>query len=163
MKRFYLALQMLSLAASFNCQAAEAPSPASTNCEPLYASFFAEPNATKRQEEFRRLDLDQQFVVYLCGNQKMHPPTIYLAETFAEQGGKIVPFLAEKLATANTDSTIRDIVDVFAWMARLKTYDVASDTSLMKLMENRSLDVKNDIWRKATAREIDGIRLRPMK
>src|SRR5712691_5041715 len=75
--------------------------------------------------EFMRLDVEKKYWVYLCGNQFVHPPALYLVEPFARDGPNVVIFLRDKLSRASDDLTIRDIVRLFKEMQRQNTYDVA--------------------------------------
>lgn len=111
----------------------------------LAKTFFRLP--TKQQQiEFRQYDMEKQYEVYICGNQYIHPPAIYLARTFALRGESLSEFLVEKFQQAN-DETVRDITLVFSEMSRQKTYDVAADSELMRLLTNRIDKVKDDFWR----------------
>jgi hypothetical protein len=137
----------IGLVASGNCFGLDQVAPSNVDCSAVARTFFAEPDATKRREKFERLELDSQFDVYLCGNQKIHPPTIYLAESLAMQGEKAVPLLRRKLEASQDDAMVRDIVSVFVWMRRLKTFDIASDSSLYQLVASRVSKMKDEFWR----------------
>jgi hypothetical protein len=85
----------------------------------------------------------------------MHPPAQYLAEPFARRGGEIVPFLKEKLAQAQDDLTVRDIVLVFAEMGRQRSYDVSKDVDLIRQMREAAARMKNQDWRTITEQRIE--------
>src|SRR5262245_31771868 len=104
------------------------------DCSGLSKTFFQKP-ASVRMNEFGTLDVERQYAVFICGNQFMEPPTIELAGPFAKEGQAVVGFLKAKLAAARGDLTIRDILLVFEEMSKLKTYDVAADSDLMKVIE----------------------------
>src|SRR5262249_4465727 len=88
-----------------------------TDCTELARTFFKLPDRIQN-EEFLRRDIETRYSIYLCGNQYMHPATQYLAEPFARGGKSVADFLRAKLAQANDDLTVRDIVRVFEEMSR---------------------------------------------
>ena len=143
------------------CQSAMVESPTEHECDRLISSFFMKLNAVERQEQFSHLDIDTQYSVYICGNQKVHPPTVYLAESFSRQGKKIIPFLTDKLLSTKSDHSIRDIVYIFGWMQRLKIYDVASDVALIELINNKTSEIHNEFWREHVKKEVAEIISKP--
>jgi hypothetical protein len=99
--------------------------------------------------------VQDQYVIFICGNQFMHPPALYLVEPFARRGKAIVPFLEEKLAQAQDDDlTTRDIVFVFSEMARQQSYDVAKDLDLVRQMRQAAAQMKNREWKTITEQRI---------
>ncbi len=83
---------------------------------------------------------------------------MYLSQPFAEQGSKVVEFLKTKLAGAQDDLTIRDVIRVFVEMSRRGTYDVAKDPSLMRLLTERAAGIKDAEWRRVTDQMLRDIR-----
>jgi hypothetical protein len=108
-------------------------------------------------ETFTRSDLDTKYQIYVCGNQWIHPPALYLAESFAVGGEAVAPFLKQKLAQTRSDTTVRDIITVYAAMRRQGTYDVRGDVELMKLMGDRVQAIRDEYWRKYCADILDTI------
>jgi hypothetical protein len=100
--------------------------------------------------EFSRLTTEDKYIVYLCGNQFIHPPTLHLAEPLARTAPDVVPFLTDRLSQTTEDLTTRDIVLVFSLMRRLKTYDVRENPLLKQLMTERVNAMKNANWRQTT-------------
>ena len=98
-------------------------------------------------EKFSDFNIEKQYAIYICGNQKEHPPTLYLAEAFAKEGEHVVSFLSGKLSATKSDSTVRNIISVFSEMKNFKTYDVASNEILMAIIINRADGIKDDFWR----------------
>jgi hypothetical protein len=127
------------------------------DCSEFANTFFKKPlKATIA--EFSDYDVDKQYAIYICGNQYMHPPMIHLAEPFAKEGEKVVDFLKARLLEARDDLTVRDIVLVFTWMARQKTYDVAGDSNLMRITEEKVSRMKNLDWRRLSEHDLNEIR-----
>jgi hypothetical protein len=104
---------------------------------------------------FAHSNLDDQYSIFICGNQFMRPPAQYLAEPFARGGTDVVPFLKDKLAQAQDDLTIRDIILVFTEMSRQKAYRVAEDGDLIRLMTEAVARMKNADWRRITDQRVE--------
>jgi hypothetical protein len=121
-------------------------------CADLTDLIYGENSLQYRMDDFGNYDVDKQYAIFICGNQFVHPPMMYLAELLAKEGDKIVGFLKTKLREAGDDLTIRDLVRVFADMNRLKTYDVASDEELMRLISERLEGMKDPGWKQITRR-----------
>lgn len=112
---------------------------------------------SERIKQFKNYSLDEQYELFLFGNQVVHPPATYLATPFAKQGPVIVPFLKTKLESAQKEVTIRDIVAVLSELARLKLYDFSKDHDLMDLLERRAKEM-DGIWKDTTLKMIYEIR-----
>jgi hypothetical protein len=130
----------------------EPPTP--QTCDALYSEFFEKLNSAQREVEFSHLEIERKYDVYICGNQRVHPPTIYLAEVFARDGASVVQFLRKKLLATPNDNTIRDIVSVFGWMQRLGTYNVADDKLLFEQIKARASEINDDFWRKYVINDV---------
>jgi hypothetical protein len=115
-------------------------------CPGLARTYFAHGTQVV-ERDIASHDLDTQYTIYICGNQYMHPPWM-LTEGFVARGGTAASYLKRKLMDPGIpDPTVRDIVDVFADMARQSTYDVKGDSSLVALMESRSARIRAPEWR----------------
>lgn len=125
-------------------------------CRPLVQTFFQMP-LKERMKKFGSYELEEQYRIFICGNQVMHPPAIYLAGPFAQQGAPAVVFLKEKLANANDDLTIRDIVLVFTEMKRRNTYDVAEDQALITLIAGSVEKMQDKDWKRMTQENLTEI------
>lgn len=114
-------------------------------CPELAETFF-QKSLKDQMAEFPSYELRNQYAIFICGNQAVHPPAQYLAGAFAQDGPKAVEFLRGKLKNAKGDLTIRDITLVFAEMNRLKTYDVAGDKELINLLTEKINGMKSE-WK----------------
>ena len=142
MPSFYKSLFVLLLVACVGCRTEQ-----EREYRTLAVTFFRMP-LKKQMEEFSRYDVEKQYVVFICGNQYIHPPATYLAGPFAMEGEKVVSFLTEKLQSADDDQTVRDIILVFAEMSRRKTYEVGANKDLMGILTNRVAQMKDPEWRR---------------
>ncbi len=122
----------------------------------LIDDFFKNPTS-EQVRLFKKYSLDEQYDIFLFGNQVVHPPAIYLARPFAEQGPTIVPFLKAKLESTQNDVTIRDIVMVFSELAELKLYSFSYDSALLVLIDKKVNDMKG-IWKETTLKMVSEIR-----
>jgi len=125
-------------------------------CNPWLDTFYKLP-LKERISTFKSYDLENQYIIFICGNQVVHPPAIYLAEPFAKQGSAIVPFLKVKLAQANDDLTIRDIVLVFAEMGRQHSYNVSKDVDLVKVITGKVGGMHDPDWKAAAQGNVNKI------
>jgi len=115
-------------------------------------SEFFRMSTNEQIKHFNDYNLDEQYELFIFGNQVVHPPAIYLADLLAEQGPGIIPFLTAKLQATQDEITIRDIMTVFEYMAQRKVYDFTQDTELITLMEQR-VNKMDGLW-KGTALEM---------
>lgn len=117
---------------------------------------FFYSSTTEQIENFKLLDFEAQYRLYIFGNQCMHPPAIHLAGAFAEGGAAAVQFLKPRLQSASDEPTIRDIALVFSWMKGTGRFDFSTDPQLVKLL-NAKVAGMNGIWKKTAADSIAGI------
>lgn len=129
----------------------------SLDCSKLNKTFFSKPT-TVQMAEFGSLDVESQYAIFICGNQVREPPSIHLATPFAKEGEAVVGFLKAKLSAARGDLTINDIILVFEQMSRGKTYNVAGDAELMKVIEGAVVRVKDSFWRQRCEQSLSQIR-----
>jgi hypothetical protein len=139
----------------WNCAAATEDS-SSLNCSKLNKTFFRKPTA-EQMAEFSGLDIENQYAVFICGNQVREPPSIHLATPFAKEGQSVVGFLKARLTAATGDLTIRDILLVFSEMSRGKSYNVAGDADLMKVITEAVDRVKDPFWKKTSEQSLGEI------
>lgn len=101
----------------------------------LIRNFFIKTKSSERIKEFKNYNIEEQYELFIFGNQVIHPPTRYLADPFVERGSTLVPFLKVKLRAAQDDITIHDITYLFLELARTKRYDVSNDQEILALLD----------------------------
>jgi len=126
------------------------------DCAPLAETFFWE-SIDKQLIKFESYDLADQYRVYICGNQFIHPPAIHLSSALAKRGEEAVPFLTEKMRRAKDDLTIRDVINVFYEMQRLGSHDVANDEVLMRLAATKVDHMRAKGWQGIARQSLEGI------
>ncbi len=116
-------------------------------------TFLKKPVKVQMQE-FGNYDLETQYAIFIYGTQVAHPHAFHLPEAFAQQGSKVVGFLKVKLLEEDYDPIIGEIIHVFTEMKRLKTYDVAGDRELIRLIIDRMKGMKDSFWRLKTEKSL---------
>lgn len=112
------------------------------DCAKLGKSFFSDIDLVLR--DFGTFDNDKKYLVYICGNQTVHPPIIELATLMANEGPKIVPYLLKKLDETSSDATVRNILRIFTEMQRNSSYNVARDNKLMQALDERVKTISDE-------------------
>jgi len=149
-------LCVLSLLSATGCAAANMRV-GEYKCSQLTEYFYGKP-PSDRIARFVAADLEKQYAIYICGNQYLEPPATYLAEPFARKGGGTVEFLKDKLSRASDDGTVRDVVLVFKEMSRQRTSNVAGDSELMKVIDDRVAAMKDADWKRLVEQQVKEIR-----
>jgi hypothetical protein len=92
---FALVLCAMAFPGIFGCQ----PHADGVKESKLIRHFFLDMSEDDQEREFKNYSLDEQYNLYIWGNQVVHPPAMYLAKPFAQQGPTIVPFLMKKFSS----------------------------------------------------------------
>jgi hypothetical protein len=126
------------------------------NYQAIVDAFYEKP-LKERLAAFPQYKFEEQYAIYLYGNQVQHPPAIYLADPFAAEGKSVVRPLSSRLMAATDDLTIRDLVMVFSAMSRQKSYDVTGDQQLMNLLKDSAGRMKDVDWRRLVEKEVSSL------
>lgn len=86
--------------------------------------------------EFSKLDVADKYRLFLYGNQKVHPPALYLSDAFARDP-VVVHYLSEKLRGDVDWLTVRDIVAVLSDVKYMGLYDFCRDAELINLLDRK--------------------------
>jgi hypothetical protein len=151
-----VSLGALSVLSAAGCSAANMQV-GKYKCSQLTEYFYGK-QLKVRVSQFVAADLDKQYAIYICGNQYLEPPATYFAKPFAREGSAVVEFLKQRLSEANDDGTIRDIVLVFTEMSRQQTYDVAADSDLMRVIDDRVAAIRDKDWKRLVEQQVKEIR-----
>jgi hypothetical protein len=129
----------------------------------------AEPSSTEVQffrlttdeqiSQFRTFGIEKQYELLIAGNQKIHPPALYLVPVMASQGQAGASFLIGKLKDSPSELTIRDIVSVLCEMKRINAYDVSSDRAAMAMVESK-VSSMNGPWKLTTVQMLSELERR---
>lgn len=129
-------------------------------CAGVDQTLFQGSTLASRIQRFEAMPLESQYRTYVCGNQKIHPPAVYLAAPLAAHGSSAVEYLVTKLEDAADDLTIRDIAAVFAEMSRSGTYSVGKDKRVTDLLRLKISGMKSPAWQQATLEMLRSIEAR---
>lgn len=116
--------------------------------------FYKDTSVTRRMQTFRQYSINDQYDLFIFGNQYRHPPAQYLAKCFALNGAAGVELLRAKLPHADDDLTVRDIVRLLAEIDAMRMYDVAGDKALMVDLTARVGEMKDLGWKESTERRL---------
>lgn len=97
-------------------------------------------------ERLRQYSLEDQYKIFRYGNDVIHPPLTELADPIAERGAEAIPFLLRQLEQDDDELTTRDMLLIFRKMTYSKSYDVKSNSALMKLLSSRVEAIKDKRW-----------------
>src|SRR5262249_36374841 len=128
----------------------------SEKCSPVAHAFIQLP-LREQLAQFSMHSVSEQYDIYLCGTQVVHPPLIHLAQPFARDGKAAVGFLQSRLTEASDDATIRDIVMVFAEMQKQGAYNVVMDVALMQTIRGSTSRMKVVAWRQFVTQRVNEI------
>jgi hypothetical protein len=121
------------------------------------------------RDAFLAYPIDRQFEMYrwarrymrMCGEFMCYKYKDSLERYFAGHGEKAVPFLTDKLKSTSDKYTQEDVLNIFAQMALLKTYNAAGDASLMTLMKAKTDSMRAGPAHDAAVRDLSVIEANP--
>lgn len=118
---------------------------------------FYRLSTSEQLKAFKNYSVEEQYDLFLFGNQAVHPPAIYLVRLFSEKGAEIVPFLKSKLINARDRATIRDITSILSELSYLKLCNVQGDAGLLNVLEQKANSMQG-IWKDTTIKMVAEIR-----
>jgi hypothetical protein len=119
-------------------------------------AFYKQPRANQLQS-FRQHGLEEQLGLFFFGNQRRHPPAIYLARCFALGGEPAIETLRSRLTSELDDLTVRDISTLLDAFATIGSYDVAKDAALMEALKMRISSMHDQGWRDTAEKSLHRI------
>lgn len=112
----------------------------------IESRFFKGDIAT-RAERLEKFPLDQQYLIFLYGNQVIHPPTTGLAAPIAKQGKLAADFVLQELRRSSNDLDFRDSLRIFSDMRGGGYYDVCSNPVAISEIRRNEEKIRDDDWR----------------
>jgi hypothetical protein len=119
---------------------------ASCHAESVEKQFFKE-GFVSRVERLERYSLEDQWRIFLYGNQVVHPPLTDLALPLAERGKPALDYILQQLEQSKSDLDFRDSLVVFRRMRGGGYYNVCGDASAMQAIKGNESKVRNPGWR----------------
>lgn len=101
-----------------------------------------------RVEKMEKYPLEQQYKIFLYGNQKMHPPHKGLARPIARRGKPALDYVLEQIRDSENDLDFRDSIIIFKDMQQQGYYDVCKDALAMDEIKSNETKIRYDGWLK---------------
>jgi len=121
---------------------------AAKECDLPVAKDYFQKKRNLQEPDFNSYDLEQQYEIFIYGNNCIHPPFRYLAELMAQKGEEVVEFLTKKLQETEDAGVVIAIIDVFVFMEHLGTYQVSADNELIEVIQTAIQNIDSENARK---------------
>lgn len=120
----------------------------STSCraESVEKQFFRE-GFVSRTERLERYPLEQQWRIFLYGNQVVHPPLTDLALPIAKRGKPALDYILQQLEKSDNDLDFRDSLVVFRSMQGGGFYNLCGDEVVMDVIRANERKIHDPDWR----------------
>jgi hypothetical protein len=112
----------------------------------LERDFFG-GEITTRNQRLATYSLDEQWHIFLYGNQVIHPPATGLAQVLARQGETALRFILGKLESSRNDLDYRDSMVVFQMMQWHGDYAICANGEVMSKIKGNQSKIENPAWR----------------
>lgn len=100
-----------------------------------------------RMERLETYPLEQQWRIFLYGNQVIHPPTTGLALPIAKQGKPALDYILQQLEHPKHELDFRDSMVVFERMQQGGYYDVCGASTAMEAIRRNENRISHAGWR----------------
>lgn len=117
---------------------------------PLERDFFRGDIPTRNQR-LAGYPMEQQWRIYLYGNQVIHPPATGLAEVLARRGEPMLRFILKSLESTENDLDYRDSMVVFQMMQWGGHYGICSDRTILSRIRSNQDRIGDPRWRQVYA------------
>lgn len=111
-------------------------------------SKFFEGDIPTRNARLEGYPIEQQWEIYLYGNQTIHPPATGLAIVLAGRGEPMLKYILGRLEMAKSDLDYRDSMRVFQMMERKGSYHICADESALAKIRANQDRIRNIEWRR---------------
>lgn len=130
----------------------------STSCcsSSVEKEFFRDDIST-RMERLEEYSLEQQWRIFLYGNQVIHPPNKTLALPIAKQGKSALIFILKQLENPKHELDYRDALVIFDRMQRDGYYNVCSDRVAMEAIRRNKTKISHAGWRDIYQQMLDDL------
>ena len=119
-------------------------------CGPwLGPNFFGLPHE-ERIAQFEQLDIETQYILFLCASRIIHPRNYDIINAFAKGGEAKAQYLYNKLNETSSAGTIDSIVSILGYMHRNKLYNVQENAGLTILMSEKIDSMEHSLLKQST-------------
>ena len=92
--------------------------------------------------------LEDQYKIFLYGNQEIHPALTELANPIAKRGKSALDYVLEKIRESNNDLDFRDSLVIFRAMEKGGYYSVCDDSFALAEIKANENKIKKLEWQK---------------
>jgi hypothetical protein len=107
---------------------------------------FYQDGPRTREARLGGYTIQQQWRIYLYGNQKIHPPS-GPALQLAEQGEPMMRYILKQLRTSQNDLDFRDSLEVFMMMEGHGNYNICNDAAAVMEVRQNQYKIEDADWR----------------
>lgn len=101
-----------------------------------------------RNQRLAGYPMEEQWRIFLYGNQVIHPPATGLAAVLARQGEPMLQFILKSLEASKNDLDYRDSMVVFQMMQWHGDYAICDNGDILSRIKNNQNKINNLAWRK---------------
>ena len=130
------------------------------NGNSIEKQFFRDDIRT-RMERLETYPLEQQWRIFLYGNQVVHPPNKTLALPIAKQGKPALDYILEQLEQPQHELDYRDALVVFDRMQEGGYYNVCGDEPAMDAIRRNESRISHTGWREVYRHMLDDLCTEP--
>lgn len=129
---------------------------ADCSAQGIESQFFAE-GFQSRTERLERYPLDQQYKIFLYGNQIVHPPLTDLAIPIAKRGQTALDYILKELDHSQNDLDYRDSMVVFQTMQWGGYYNICRNSVAINRIKGNENRIRNVEWRNIYSQMLEGL------
>ncbi|MFT3821920.1 MAG: hypothetical protein QM750_30610 [Rubrivivax sp.] len=113
----------------------------------LERDFFRGDLSTRNQR-LAGYTMEEQWQIYLYGNQVIHPPATGLAEVLARGHEPMLRFILRRLESTRNDLDYRDSMVVFQTMQWHGDYSICGDEAAFSKIKSNQYRIENADWQR---------------
>lgn len=117
----------------------------STSVEQRFFDEYA--SRSEREAILERYPIDDQYKIFVYGNQQIHPPHTDLARVLARRGKQAVEYVLDQVDGSKNDLDYRDSLLVFEFMQNDGYYPVCTDARVMGVLAENERAISDMAWR----------------
>lgn len=115
---------------------------------PSVEKDFFKGDVSTRLERLETYPLEEQYRIFLYGNQVIHPPSTGLAIPIAKRGKIAADYILRRLDTSKNDLDFRDSMVVFQSMQWGGHFDLCGHPKYMNEIAGNASKIEYEGWRK---------------
>lgn len=117
------------------------------SAQTLERTFFQGEISTRNQR-LAGYSMEEQWRIFLYGNQVIHPPATGLAEVLARQGEPMLKLILKSLESTKSDLDYRDSMVVFQMMQWHGDYAICASADVLARIKSNQGRIGSSDWRR---------------